>query len=136
MNERLNPNHHLNDPPIEEIKRCPQCQSPFEGKRSTKKYCSDKCRQYFNRTTQNAKASKAKEREQIEYYDRVNYAMELYLNCPPQDRDDWIQSYIDNPTTKKIICNPDLLKGSNDNIAKVCHRYVMRTYGVSIKSYY
>ena len=136
MTERLNPNHFLKSSSIDEIKRCLQCQSLFEAKRSTKKYCSDKCRQYFNRTTQNARDSTAKAREQIEYYDRVNYAMELYLKCPPKNRDAWLQSYIDNPTTKKIICNPDLLKDSNDNIAKVCHRYVMRTYGVSIKSYY
>ena len=136
MTKWLYPNDPSNASPVEGIKRCLQCQNPFEAKRNTKKYCSDKCRQYFNRTTQNANDSKAKAREQMEYYDRVNYAFELHQKCLPQDRDAWLQSYIDNPTTKKIIYNPYLLKDDKDNIAKVCHRYVMRKYGVSIRSYY
>ena len=72
----------------------------------------------------------------MEYWDRVNFAMELYLKCKPQDQDAWLQRYIDNPTTKRIVCNPTLLKSSSNNIAEVCHYYVRRQYGVSIKDYY
>ena len=115
---------------------CLHCGGSFEAKRSTKKYCSDNCRQYSNRTTQNATESPAKAREQLEYYDRVNYAFELYMASPLEESDAWLQSYIDNPTTKKIVCNPALLRDENINIAKVCHSYVMETYGVSIKDYY
>jgi len=115
---------------------CLHCGGSFEAKRSTKKYCSDKCRQYSNRTTQNATESPSKAREQLEYYDRVNYAFELYMASPLELSDAWLQSYIDNPTTKKIVCNPALLRDENINIAKVCHSYVMETYGVRIKDYY
>ena len=37
----------------------------------------------------------------MEYFDRVNFALELYFKTPPEQRDEWIQNYIDNPTTKK-----------------------------------
>lgn len=136
MTKRLTTDDLLNASIISEPKLCRHCGSPFEARRNTKTYCSDKCRQYYNRDVQNADCSKAKSREQEEYYDRVRYALELFEQCPPEERDAWIQSYIDNPTTKRIVCNPDLLKHPSENIAKVCHRYVMSTYGVSIKSYY
>ena len=115
---------------------CLHCGGSFKAKRSTKKYCSTRCRQHHTRNTRNATESPSKAREQLEYYDRVNYAFELYMNSPLELSDAWLQSYIDNPTTKKIVCNPVLLKDENTNIAKVCHNYVMETYGVSIKDYY
>jgi hypothetical protein len=115
---------------------CLHCGGSFEAKRRTKRYCTDKCRQYGNRTTQNAKESPTKQREQLEYYDRVNYALELYMASPLELSNDWLQCYIDNPTTKKIACNPVLLRDEHINIAKICHNYVMETYGVSIKDYY
>ena len=115
---------------------CLHCGGSLEAKRSTKKYCSTRCRQCHTRPTQNADESTTKAREQLEYYDRVNYAFELYMDSPLDLRDAWLQSYIDNPTTKKIVCNPALLRDENINIAKVCHSYVMETYGVSIKDYY
>ena len=71
------------------------------------------------------------------YYNRVNYSCELYLDNRTQElREDWIQDYIDNPTTKKIVCNPALLNAKTINLAKIAHRYVMSAYGVSIKDYY
>ena len=116
---------------------CLHCGGSFEAKRSTKKYCSTRCRQHHTRNTRNATESPSKAREQLEYYDRVKYSLELYYKCVPADRGAWVQSYIDNPTTKKIVCNPDLLRAvGEENIAKVCHSYVMETYGVSIKDYY
>lgn len=136
MTKRLNHNDLLQPVAVESVKHCVQCGGSYKPQRSTRKYCSDKCRQYYNRTMQNASSSLAKRREQKEYYSRVNFALELYWECTPQDRAAWLQAYIDNPTTKKIVCNPDLLRASDNNIAKVCHHYVMETYGVSIKDYY
>ena len=116
---------------------CLHCGGSFEAKRITKKYCSTRCRQHHTRNTRNATECPSKAREQMEYYDRVNYALELYNNLPPPERDAWLQSYIDNPTTKKIVCNPVLLRSlDGENIAKICHDYVKRTYGVNIKDYY
>ena len=136
MTKVLNPNDLLDPSTVDRIRRCRQCDRPLEAQRSTKKFCGDRCRQSYNRVRQNAASSQAKSREQTEYYDRVNYAFELYNKCPQQVRDAWLQDYIDNPTTKKIVCNPDLLRAERDNIAKVCHHYVVRKYGVSIKGYY
>ena len=100
-------------------------------------FCSHKCREYNARQkTKETNFSPTADRTNMEYWDRVNFAMELYLKCKTQDQDTWLQRYIDNPTTKRIICNPTLLKSSSNNIAKVCHHYVRRQYGVSIKDYY
>ena len=118
-------------------KLCKSCGEPFEAKRSNKVFCSHKCREYNARQkTKEENFSPTAHRTNMEYWDRVNFAMELYLKCKPQDRDAWLQRYIDNPTTKRIVCNPTLLKSSSNNIAKVCHHYVRRQYGVSIKDYY
>ena len=132
----LDYNHAL---PIEtqsSLNLCLHCNSEFKRIRSTKKYCCDSCRVSYNRCVQNASHSSTKRRDNIEYFDRVNFALELYFKTPPEQRDEWIQNYIDNPTTKKITCNPSLLKDHNDNIAKICHHYVKRTYGINIKDYY
>jgi hypothetical protein len=118
-------------------KLCKNCNNQLRPKRSTKLFCSDNCRKNNSRPIQNAQSSPTKAREQMEYYDRVNYSYELYLyNRTQEERDEWIQAYIDNPTTKKIVCNPALLNAKTINIAKIAHRYVMGTYGVSIKDYY
>ena len=115
---------------------CHHCERPYESRRSTKKFCSDTCRVYFNRCTQNASESPYKRRENLEYWNRVNYAYELYLKHPALERDNWLQEYIDNPTTKKITCNPDLLRSLKPNIAKVCNRYTQYKFGVNIRDYY
>ena len=121
--------------PVEKL--CKHCETKITFKRSTKVFCSDNCRKNNSRPIQNAQSSSAKAREQMEYFDRVNYSYELYLdNRTPEQRDEWVQAYIDNPTTKKIVCNPALLNAKTINIAKIAHRYVMKTYGVSIKDYY
>ena len=118
-------------------KLCKNCNNQLKPKRSTKLFCSDNCRKNNSRPIQNAQSSPTKAREQMEYYDRVNYSYELYLyNRTQEQRDEWIQAYIDNPTTKRIVCNPALLNAKTINIAKIAHRYVMKTYGVSIKDYY
>ena len=118
-------------------KLCKSCGETFTAKRSTKVFCSPKCREFNARQKTKAQAfSPIARRTNMEYWNRINYAMELYLNCKPSDRDDWIQNYIDNPTTKRIVCNPTLLKSNSNNIAKVCHHYVSRMFGVSIKDYY
>ena len=118
-------------------KLCKSCGETFTAKRSTKVFCSPKCQEFNARQKTKAQAfSPTARRTNMEYWNRVNYAMELYLNCKPSDRNDWIQNYIDNPTTKRIVCNPTLLKSNSNNIAKVCHHYVSRMFGVSIKDYY
>lgn len=88
---------------------CKHCDSPYTTRRSTKLFCSDKCRVYHNRSTQNSQHSPTKRRENMEYFDRANYALELYRECGSNYREQWLQDYIDNPTTKKIVCNPSLL---------------------------
>lgn len=121
--------------PVEKL--CKHCDKTITSKRSTKVFCSDNCRKRSSRPIQNAQSSPTKAREQREYYDRVNYSYELYLdNSTRELRDYWIQGYIDNPTTKKVVCNPALLNAKTINIAKIAHRYTMETYGVSIKDYY
>ena len=62
-------------------------------------------------------------------------ALELYRECASNYREKWPQDYIDNPTIKKIACNPSLLRGDGINIAKIAHRFTMSKYGVSIKDY-
>ena len=121
--------------PVEKL--CKHCDNKITSKRSTKVFCSDNCRKDSSRPIQNAQSSPTKAREQMEYFDRVNYSYELYLNNRTQEqRDEWIQDYIDNPTTKKIVCNPALLNAKSINIAKIAHRFVVGAYGVSIKDYY
>lgn len=118
-------------------KLCKSCGETFTAKRSTKIFCSHKCREYNPRQKTKAEDfSPTAHRTNMEYWNRVNYAMELYLECKPKDRGDWIQNYIDNPTTKRIVCNPELLNSISNNIAKVCHHYVRGMFGVSIKDYY
>ena len=119
----------------DDLKLCKHCNEPMLVVRATKIYCNATCRQAGNRA-ENTDFSPEESRRKLEYWDRVNYALELYDNCKPEDRDEFIQNYIDNPTTKWILCNPELLQSSNNNIAKVSHHYVMRTYGVSMKAYY
>ena len=102
-------------------KFCKSCGQPFEAKRSTKVFCSHKFKDYNARQkTKEANFSPTAHRTNMEYWDRVNFAMELYLKCKTQDQDTWLQRYIDNPTTKRIVCNPTLLRSSSNNIAKVC----------------
>ena len=121
--------------PVEKL--CKHCDKKISSKPSTKIFCSDNCRKDSSRGLQNAQSSPTKAREQMEYYNRVNYSYELYLdNTTQEQRDEWIQAYIDNPTTKKIVCNPALLNAKTTNIAKIAHRYVVGAYGVSIKEYY
>ena len=113
------------------------CGVPFIAQRSTKVFCSHKCREYNARQKTKAEPfSPTADRTNMAYWNRVNYAMELYLSCKPSDRDDWIQDYIDNPTTKRILCNPDLRTSTSNNISKVYHHCVKLMFGVSIKDYY
>ena len=114
---------------------CKHCNALMVSVRLSKVYCNATCRQAGNRTKKTGFNS-AEYRRKLEYWDRVNYSLELYYKCKTNDRDQWLQSYIDNPTTKWIVCNPELLRSSKANIAKLCHHYVMRTYGVSMKAYY
>lgn len=114
---------------------CKHCNAPMVSVRSSKAYCNATCRQAGNRA-ESTGSSPDESRRKLEYWDRVNYSLELYHKCKFEDRDQWLQSYIDNPMTKWIVCNPELLTSSSNNIAKICHHYVMRTYGVSMKSYY
>ena len=72
----------------------------------------------------------------MEYFDRANYALELYRECGSSSREQWLQGYIDNPTTKKIVCNPNLLREDGINIAKIAHHYKTEKYGVSIRDYF
>ena len=89
-----------------------------------------------NRCTQNASESPYERRENLEHWDRVNYAYELHVKHPVLERDNWLQGHIDNPTTKKITCNPDLLRSPNPIIAKICNRYTQYKVGVNIRDYY
>ena len=113
---------------------CVYCEAEYTARRSTKKFCSDKCRVYHNRGLQNAENSPTIRRQNTEYFDRVNFALELYYKS--SDKDEWLQAYIDNPTTKKIVCNPNLLRDKRTNIAKIAHQYTRMKYGVSIRDYY
>ena len=121
---------------IKYIGNCLYCGNEYHAHRKTKKYCSDKCRVYDNRVPQNSKSSPTKRRENMEYFDRADYALELYRECGSNYREEWLQDYIDHPTTKKILCNPKLLRADGLNIAKIAHRFTMQKYGVSIKDYY
>ena len=64
--------------PVEKL--CKQCDTKITFKRSTKVFCSDNCRKNNSRPIPNAQSSPAKAREQMEYFDRVNYSYELYLD--------------------------------------------------------
>jgi hypothetical protein len=57
------------------------------------------------------------------------------MQRPPAGRSDWLQNYIDNPTTSKILGNPELLKETDNNITKVANRFTQQVYRTSIKVY-
>jgi hypothetical protein len=69
-------------------------------------------------------------------------AYEMWRNTKPEDRFAWLQEYIDNPTTKKIVCNPVLLKAKvsgyphGTSIAKIANRFTKSHFGLSIRDYY
>ena len=126
---------------VAETTVCPACGSGFPT-RGNKIYCSKKCSRNAARTTQNRTSSLSKAREEELYWSRVSMAYEMWRNTKPEDRFAWLQGYIDNPTTKKIVCNPALLnaKGSGyphgTNIAKIAHNFTKSHYDLSIRDYY
>ena len=118
-------------------KYCLYCGSPiWEERRGRRKYCGDTCRVYFNRDKQNSVESLSKRRQNEEHYDRAIVALEMYTNTPLEKREEWLQSYIDNPTTKNILTNPILLESSKKTITQIADDYTQRTYGVKIYDYY
>ena len=120
---------------IRYIGECEYCGGDYQAERRSKRFCSEKCRVYANRVPQNSQNSPTKRRENMEYFDRAEYALELYRDCGDNHREQWLQDYIDHPTTKKILCNPHLLRDEGVNIAKIAHRFTMSKYGVSIRDY-
>ena len=118
-------------------KTCLYCGSPiWEERKGRRKYCNSSCRSYFNRNTQNSIDSITKRRANEEYFDRVRVAFEMYKEVQIDKRDEWLQGYIDNPTTKHILTNSALLKSNEMNIVKVADNYVQATYGVRIYDYF
>jgi len=121
------------------------CDEEFTFQRSDKIYCSPNCRKRATERTQNRTESADKRRRDEEYWDRVNLAFENLLKQPPTSRAEWLQDYIDHPTTSKITGNPALLKATSfdsrglnrkvNNIAKIANRFTQQVYGVSIKIY-
>jgi|TARA_R110000744_G_scaffold125621_2_gene231278 hypothetical protein len=53
----------------------------------------------------------------------------------PISRAQWLQDYIDNPTSKRILCNPQLLLSDSNNLAKIANRFTKTVYRVSINTY-
>ena len=60
--------------PVEKL--CKHCDKKITSKRSTKIFCSDNCRKDSSRGLHNPQSSPTKAREQMEYYNRVNYSYE------------------------------------------------------------
>jgi len=111
------------------------CRKPFSYLRITKKYCSSNCRKRNNEFCQNSEQSISKRRRNEEYFDRVRWAFHDLIRRPPMERSNWLQHYIDNPTTSKILGNPKLLNDSDNNIAKIANRFTQQVYRTPIKIY-
>ena len=111
------------------------CNVRFTYKRNSKKYCSGNCRKRATEVTQNRFVSNSVKRRHLEYWDRVTFAIVDLIKMPPRERAAWLQAYIDNETTARIVGNPKLLRDTENNIAKVANRFTQRVYRVSIKTY-
>jgi hypothetical protein len=111
------------------------CGTIFQYSRSTAKYCSDNCRQSACRPRQNSFDSPTKRRTNLEYWDRALLGYDNLMKQMPISRAQWLQDYIDNPTSKCILCNPQLLMSDRNNLAKIANRFTKTVYGVSIKTY-
>ena len=92
----------------DETLNCKHCDSPYTARRSTKLFCSDKCRVYHNRATQNSQDSPTKRRKWAESFES-NFPLELFRKFGNNYREDCI------------------------NIAKIARHYTTEKYGVSIR---
>jgi hypothetical protein len=111
------------------------CRTIFQYSRSTAKYCSDNCRQSACRPRQNSFDSPTKRRTNLEYWDRASLGYDNLMKQIPISRAQWLQDYIDNPTSKRILCNPQLLLSDSNNLAKIANRFTKTVYRVSINTY-
>ena len=115
---------------------CEWCGKRAVQMRATKRFCSQNCSNKSSRVRQNAATSPTKRREEEEYWDKVNYGFELFMQLDVADRDPWMQKYIDDPRNKKIVCNPKLLGHRHLNIAKLANSFTQSKYGKTILKYY
>ena len=111
------------------------CLTTFNYVRNTKLYCSDNCRKRATETPQNSIENLDTRRRNLEYFDRVKWALINLIQQGEYDRSQWLQDYIDNPTSARIVGSPKLLTSHNNNIAKVANRFTQQVYRCSIKTY-
>ena len=111
------------------------CSTIFQYLRSNAKYCSGMCRQIVCRPRQNSFDSPTKRRTNMEYWDRALLGYHNLMSQMPWARSQWLQDYIDTPTSQYILCNPQLLASDSNNLAKIANRFTQQVYRVSIKTY-
>ena len=119
--------------PVEKL--CKHCDKTITSKRSTKIFCSDNCRKRSSKPIQNSLHSPTTRRENMERKDRIRWAIVNLTDKDPVDRSQWLQDYINNPTSARIVGNPYLLSSKDNNIAKVANRFTQQVYRCDIKTY-
>lgn len=95
-------------------KTCEYCEKEFPY-RKNKRFCSENCRKYANRPTQNGQESPTKKRELIERYDLAILLGEQLYDLKPDQRLGFIKDLIDRARggekqLRHILSNPELRK--------------------------
>ena len=128
---------------------CPQCHSEMSY-RSNKRYCSDKCRQYGNRTKQNSANSPAVARRNYVLFDTARLMADRLYNLPPSERLGHMKALIDearegNTQLRELLSNYRLRNPSNNEkwlyargsreymtIAQAANAYCYRFWGTHV----
>tara|TARA_R110002126_G_scaffold151759_1_gene298796 strand:+ start:125 stop:652 length:528 start_codon:yes stop_codon:yes gene_type:complete len=116
-------------------KLCKNCNSEIISKHKAKIFCTGNCRKRHNKPIQNSLHSPTTRRENIERLDRIRWGIVNLTDHFPVDRGQWLQDYIDNPTSARVVGNPHLLRSGGNNIAKVANRFTQQVYRYDIKTY-
>jgi len=118
--------------------------------RANKKYCSDQCRQYGNRSKQNSQSSPAKARQNYELFDTARLMADRLYDLPPFERLGHMKALIDearggNTQLRELLSNFRLRNPSNNErwlyargsreymtIAQAANAYCYRFWGTHV----